>query len=293
MLEIRKLLFVTKFEELCFDALQTLLNLRQAALNHVVFINVIERDRVTMRRGTGYQKDEEIRLRERANIRFINWAERLFEQGMEVGNYIVKGRLVPEVIKAAQMEQTDLIVIGRSDKGMLEQLYGGSEVMELIRRTAIPVLVYKHLADGNQAAEEPFKRPLLATDWSPASIKAAEYLKPLKGVAKEVSVVHVVGDEELKGQSAFDVQKARKQTRMKLDAICDELESDGVLARPYVYVGDPVQELERAARECQATMIVLGSSGKAAWKEKFIGSIPRTIAEKSAYATLLIPPEKL
>ena len=125
-MEIKKLLFVTKFEELGFDALRSMLNLRKAALEHVVFVNVIERDRIAMRRGTGYQKEEEIRLRETANIRFIDWAETLFEQGMEVGVYIVVGSMVSEVIKAAQKEEAGLIVIGRSHKGVLEQLYSGS-----------------------------------------------------------------------------------------------------------------------------------------------------------------------
>jgi hypothetical protein len=83
-MEIKKLLFVTKFEEMGFDALQSLLSLTKAALNHVVFVNVIEREKVAMHRGVGYQKKEEIRLRETANIRFIDWAEDLFEQGMEV-----------------------------------------------------------------------------------------------------------------------------------------------------------------------------------------------------------------
>ncbi len=60
-MEIRKLLFVTKFEELGFDSLRALLELRKASLEHIVFVNVIERERVAMRRGTGYRKDEEIR----------------------------------------------------------------------------------------------------------------------------------------------------------------------------------------------------------------------------------------
>ena len=45
-MEIKKLLFVTKFGQLGFDALRSLLNLRVAALEHVVFVNVIERNRV-------------------------------------------------------------------------------------------------------------------------------------------------------------------------------------------------------------------------------------------------------
>jgi len=45
IMKIQKLLFVTKFEELGFDAVRSLLSLTGAALNHVVFINVIERDK--------------------------------------------------------------------------------------------------------------------------------------------------------------------------------------------------------------------------------------------------------
>jgi nucleotide-binding universal stress UspA family protein len=292
-MEIKKLLFVTKFEELGFDALQSLLSLRKAALDHIVFVNVIERDKVAMRRGTGYQKDEEIRLRETANIRFIDWAENLYEQGMEVGVYIVVGSLVAEVIKAAQKEEADLIVIGRSHKGMLEQFYSRSEITELIRRISTPVLVYKPIPESVIVLEKPFERPLLATDWSAASLRAVEYLKGLKDITQKIDVIHVASKKELTGSTTMEVQETRKETRQKLEEICDILETAGTEARSHVYIGDPVQEIEKAARECQATMVVLGSSGKGAWVEKWIGSTPQAIAEKSVYPTLLIPPERV
>jgi nucleotide-binding universal stress UspA family protein len=291
-MDIKKLLFVTKFEELGFDALQSLLSLRKASLNHVVFVNVIERDRVAMHRGAGYLKEEEIRLRETANIRFIDWAEDLFEQGMEVGVYIVVGSLVSEVIKAAQKEETDLIVIGRSHKGVLEHLYSGSDITELLRRAEIPVLVYKQLSETAIAIEKPFERPLLAIDWSPASLSAVEYLKTLKEVIQELDVIHVVSQKKLKGTSAMGIQAIRKDTRKKLEEICDVFESEGVKADAHVYIGEPDEEIEKAAREHQASMIVLGSSGKTAWVERWLGSTPQSIAEKSIYPTLLIPFEQ-
>ncbi len=292
-MEIKKLLFVTKFEELGFDALQSLLALRQASLEHVVFINVIEREKVAMYRGKGYQRDEERRLREAANIRFIDWAEDLFEQGMEVGVYIVVGSLVAEVIKAAQKEESDLIVIGRSHKGLLEQFYSGSDVTELIRRTQIPVLVYKPSPENVFVLDKPFERPLLATDWSPASLRAVDYLKGLRGIVEKIHVVHVIGEKDLSGSSVMEVQKARKLIRQKLDEICQTMEDAGIEADPHVYVGDPEQEIEKAARECLATLVVLGSSGKAGWVERWIGSTPQKIAEKSVFPTLIIPPEKI
>jgi nucleotide-binding universal stress UspA family protein len=88
------------------------------------------------------------------------------------------------------------------------------------------------------------------------------------------------------------IQKTRKEARDKLEEICEALEAAGIKAREHVYIGDPDQEIEKAAKDCQASMIVLGSSAKAAWVEKFLGSTPRKIAEDSIYPTLLIPPEK-
>jgi len=291
-MKIQKLLFVTKFEELSYDALRSLSNLRDAGLNHVVLFNVIERDRVAMRRGKGYRKDEEVKLRETANIRFIDWAENLFEEGMEVGVYIVVGSLVPEVIKAVEKEAADLIVVGRPHKGVFEQLYSGSDVTELLQRASVPVLVDKHISETALVLEEPFKRLLLASDWSAASQRAVDYLKDLQAIVEEIHVIHVVDENELTGDNSLSVQKTRKQTRAKLDRICDIFEAQGMRAEPHVYVGDPVEEIERAARENQATMIVLGSSGKSSWVERWIGSIPRKIAEDSVFPTLLIPPEK-
>ena len=150
---MKKMLFVTQFDELWFDALQSLMDLRKAGFNHVVFLHVIERDKVAMRRGKGYLKDEEVRLREMANVRFIDWAETLFEQGMEVGVYIVVGSLVPQVISAAEKEAVDLIVIGRQRQSQIEKLLTGSDVAKIIRRTSMPVLVYKYLAPDGQPAE--------------------------------------------------------------------------------------------------------------------------------------------
>jgi nucleotide-binding universal stress UspA family protein len=294
MSEIRKMLFVTKFEELGFDALQSLLTLRQANLEHVVFMNVIEREKVALHRGKGYQKGEEIRLREAANIRFIDWAETLFEQGMEVGVYIVVGIMASQVLKAAEKEGSDLIVIGRPHpKSGLEFLYSGSAVTELLHRSPVPVLVYKGMADNHYILDKPFTRPLLATDWAAASTRAVDYLKPLKNVIEKVHVMHVADDKELSNtSSAMQIQKTRKVTRHKLEAICDELEASGITARPLIYIGDPEEEIERAAQECKASMVVLGSSSRSEWAERWLGSTPRKFAEKSPYPTLLIPPAK-
>ncbi|MDA3788407.1 MAG: universal stress protein [Desulfobacula sp.] len=291
-MEIRKLLFVTKFEDLCYDALNSLLALRNASLEHVVFLNVIERDKVAMKRGSGYLKEEEVKLKETANIRFIDWAENLFEMGLEVGAYMEVSTLIPEILKVAQKELPDLIVIGHSNKGALKQLYAGSDVTELIRRTEIPILVFKHRIEDNIVPEKLFERPLFATNWSDTGKKTVEYIKGLKKVIGKIHIMHVVKESALKSLDTHEVQKVRKVERKRLDDLCDELEEAGINAKPHVYVGDPQKEIEKAAKEYQATMIILGSSDKAAILERWVGSVSKNIADKSVFPCLLIPGNK-
>lgn len=292
-MDIRKLLFVTKFEDLRFDALQSLLDLRKVALNHVVLLNVIDREKVAMRRGTGYQKEQEVRLREKANIRFIDWAETLFEMGMEVGVYIVVGGFVKQVIQAAEKEEVDLIVIGPSRQGKMEQLISGSDLTEILSRTGVPILVYKNRSRDGVNPEKPFECPMLATNWSSASRNALDFLKKLN-IAKKVHVVHVADEKSLDGTSAMEVQRTRKESRQKLDEICDILEDAGIDGRSHVYIGDTIAEIEKAAEECQATMIITGASNRSwnSWRERLLGSIPKELAEHSAFSTLIFPPEK-
>ncbi|MGD9210488.1 MAG: universal stress protein, partial [Desulfobacteraceae bacterium] len=187
-MNIQKLLFATQFDDLWFDALQSLFGLKEIALNHVVFLNVIEREKVAMRRGVGYRKTEEIKLREMANIRFIDWAENLFEEGMEVGVYIVVGSLVQHIISAAEKEDVDLIVIGKPRQSKLEKFFKGSDITEIVKRVNTPILVYKYLSQDGRKAEEPFTRPLLAVNFAPSSLKSIEFLISIRKIVKKVDV---------------------------------------------------------------------------------------------------------
>jgi nucleotide-binding universal stress UspA family protein len=287
-MDIRKILFVTQFEELWFDALQSLLDLKRAALEHVVFVNVIEREKVALHRGVGYRKGEAIRLREKANIHFINWAETLFEQGFEVGVYIVVGALVPRVVEAAAKEAADLIVLGDRRQGGLKQFYAGEELAEIVQRSRVPVLLYRY-AGARHEALPPFQRPLLATDWGPASQTAVAYLRRLGAVIGEINVVHVTDENQLRGDSAMAIQKTRKDERARLEALCQQFESDGIPARAHLVVGEPADLIVKTARQCQATMIVSGISARKGFGARWRGGTYRAIADKTELTTLIVP----
>jgi nucleotide-binding universal stress UspA family protein len=285
----KKLLFVTQFEELWFDALQSLMDLRKAGFNHVVFLHVIERDKVAMRRGKGYLKDEEVKLREIANVRFIDWAESLFEQGMEVGAYIVVGNVLPKIVSTVEEEKVDLVVTGRHKKGKIQELYAGSETVEILRRTSTPVLVYKYMLPSGKINEKPFEQPLIALDWSDSTDRIVQYVMNFKEIIRKVVVVHVASDKELKGPSAMEIQAIRKANRQKLEEVCERFQKEGIDAEPHLYIGSTCEQLEKAAQEREVTMIVAGATGQSKLKEFFLGNVARNLAENSAFPTLLIP----
>ena len=86
------------------------------------------------------------------------------------------------------------------------------------------------------------------------------------------------------------IQKTRKENRKKLEALCDDLEDEGITAKPHVYIGDTLSEIEKAARECQSSMIIAGSPAKRSWTDRWGTSISKGLAEQSIFPVLLIPP---
>lgn len=288
---MKKLLFVTQFEELWFNAIEALMNLREAGFNHFVFLHIIKREDVAMHRGVGYLKEEAVKLKEMANVRFIDWAESLYEQGMEVGAYVSLGDPVAKIINTAKEEGVDLIVTGRHKRSNLMELLACPESIGVIRKTSTPVLVYKYMLPSGQTNDKPFERPLFATDFSPVSKKAISYLISLKEVIGKIEVMHAVSEKKLENTSTLNVQKVRKKYRKKLDDICELFREAGMEAEPHLYVGDTAEQLERAIQERHATMIVAGKTSKRKLQENFLGSLPKKLAEESRIPVLLIPPK--
>lgn len=290
-MKINKMLFVSEFEELWLDALQSLMSLRKAGMNNVAFLHVISRDKVAMRRGAGYLKQEERKIREIADIRFIDWAETLYEEGMEVVAHIVIGNIVPKILSVTEIEGVDLIVTARRKRGKLEELYAGSETSDLLRRTDKPVLIYNYLSQSGKVGDNPFEGLLLGLDWTESSEKVLDYVLALKGAVKRVDIVHVISEKDVAKITKMEAQKVERKNKKRLDEVCDVLIKEKFDARPHLYIGNTEEQIEKGASEHRATMIVLGSRRKSIWKEKWSGSVSYSLADKSELPILIIPAE--
>jgi len=213
-MEIKKMLFVTDFEELWFDALRSLMVLRDAGLDHVVLMHVIDR-------SIGYYTtDEKKRLTAMAEVRFVDWAQSLFEEGMECGSYVVVGDTVSKVLEADKEEGVDLIVISRQKRTKLQKLYIDSKTVELIRKATTPILVHKYNLESGKVNDKLFERPMLATDFSPPANRALEFLVGIKDTIKKLQVIHVETEKDMAGLGKRGLLKKERENRKKLDELC-------------------------------------------------------------------------
>ena len=116
----------------------------------------------------------------------------------------------------ASQKAVSFIVIGRSHKGPLEQLYSRSDITELTRRTAVPILVFKHMADDKIVPEKLFERPLFATNWSETSAKAVG-----QSITSAHELAKVLRDKLIKG--TFEPLLRKQNTIPGAAELIDEL----------------------------------------------------------------------
>ncbi len=289
-MKIKKLLFATHFSDLRFDALKSLMDLKKVNLEHVVFLNVIEREKVAMRRGTGYQKKTELKLKEKANIRFIDWAETLFEKGMEVGVHIVVGDFTAELIKTSIMEEIDLIVLSLENKTKIKELSIKANFSEIFQRVKKPILLHKNLSNKNYSFNKPFSKPLLVINEEFNRNKIFfNIIINLAGIIDSLDIICIIKEKKLDTSSAMKIQKTRKEARKNLDHISLNFEKNSIKTRSHIYIGNSMIEIEKATKECDSSMIIIGFMIEKFWKAPWKKNVSQKIAEKSPYPTLLIP----
>ena len=294
-MKIKKILFPTKFRELAFNSLESLLELKEIGLKEVVLTYVIPRDEVAFVPYGGYMKDEEERLREQARIRFEDWQEAITQEGIESKIRIEVGNPIPQLYRIAEEEKVDLIIAGRKKRTALEKVYVGSHTLDLIRRSKVPVLISKYMVrfewEGElitKVNDHIFTKPLFATDWSKPSETALKLVSSFKGLTDKVMVTHIIGVKISKNLDKSELRRIEMESKERLGNYCDKLKKAGLKAEPHLFSGRSSAEIIRVAREHKATMIVMGTTGKDRLREFWLGSVSHRVAEASELPVLLV-----
>ncbi len=295
-MKIEKILFHTRFREFSFNALETLLMLKMVGLKEIILVYIINREEVGFVPYGGYLKEEEDRIREAANLHFEKWQQILSDKGIQSRALVEKGTPNVTLLKVAQDNGVDLIVTGRKKRSLLEKVYVGSHILDLLRRSPIPVLMYKYQveyegADGTytRVNDDIFKIPLVATDWSEPSQSAVKYMQAFKGLVDKVQVTHVIESKMIKHDDENIVKSLKQECQKLLEKDCNQLKQMGISSESYMAIGKTTPEIIRLSREYGATMIVMGRTGKDWFEEYWLGGVSHRVAEISELPVLLVP----
>ncbi len=295
-MKIEKILFHTRFREFSFNALEALLTLKDVGLKEIVLVYIIDREEVGFVPYGGYLKEEEDRIRQAANLHFEKWQQILSDKGVKSQALVEKGTPNITLLKVAKEKGVDLVVTGRKKRSLLEKVYVGSHILDLLRRSPVPVLMHKYQveyegADGTytRVNDQIFKTPLVATDWSEPSQNAIMAMQAFKGLVDKVQVTHVIESKMIKHGDENIVKSLKKECQQSLGNDCSRLRKMGIACESYMAIGKTTPEIIRLSREYGATMIVMGRTGKDWFEEYWLGGVSHRVAEISELPVLLVP----
>jgi len=295
-MKIEKILFHTRFRELAFNSLKSILDLKAAGLKEIVLTHIIPLEESAFVPYGGYLKEAEEHARAKARMQFEDWQQTLEQAGIASFIRIETGITNAKILEIADQEKVDMIVVGRKKRTPLEKVYVGAHILDILRRSPVPVLMSKYMVqfewEGElvtRVNEHIFRRPLLATDWSDPSQRGLKMLSALKGAVEKALVAHIIGSKLSKKASPEALKELELESRQRLDAFCQILADAGLLAESHLSMGRTAVEIIKMSREYKATMIVMGRTGKDWFEEYWLGGVSHRVAEISELPVMLVP----
>ncbi|MCK8603170.1 universal stress protein [Desulfoferrobacter suflitae] len=107
--------------------------------------------------------------------------------------------------------------------------------------------------------------------------------------ASQAILTHVIVTKGLVGAE----ESARAAARPRLEEQKSQLESQGFEVVVETPIGLPAFSLNEVAQKHCASLIVLGSHGKSAWREAVLGSVSAAVLHNARFPTLLVNVDRL
>lgn len=195
------------------------------------------------------------------------------------------GPVLDEILRETDARDAGLLVLGARGNGFLRRLVLGSTAERLMRRSARPLLVVR------QAPHEPYRRALVAVDFSPWSAPAVALAHRIAPHAQLVllAAYEVPFGEKLRYAGVDDATVERYREAARLDAtrrVHALAEACALRAAQWtarIVEGDASLRIVEQEAELGCDLVVLGKHGRAAGVDLLLGSTTRhVLAEGSS-----------
>lgn len=198
------------------------------------------------------------------------------------------GAIAEEIAEVARDRSATMIVVGAAPHQRVNHIVAGERAVHILRASRVPVL---SVPPGFEALP---RNILVAIDFAPASIHAAQTALLLLGSGGTLTLLHVLspllGDAPLRdiaGRNPMDsIQTLFARVRSELQPIMP----DHVTIETRVRTDDDADGIVGCANSIGADLIVVGTHGPRLFERVFLGSVASNVVHSAAQAVLAVPP---
>ncbi len=178
---------------------------------------------------------------------------------------VVNGKPAPEILRLANENGCDLIVMGSHGLTGVRKLFFGSTTERVLRETNVPILIAPATDSGPKQLEE--VRSLVQRILAPVDLTAAtaQQVRVARGLAEALDVplllAHVVEPARLRPAVQRRLPNVDVERRARADQALGDLMATippALKAEGLVVYGDPAEEIGKIARDRRAGLIVIG-----------------------------------
>ena len=199
------------------------------------------------------------------------------------------GSALEEIGREAEALDAALVVLGARGAGFMRRLVLGSTSERLLRRTARPLLVVR------QTPHEPYRRVLVALDFSPWSARAINLARRVAPHARLLlfNAYQVPFEEKLHfaGVDVATIDRYRQQARADATQRVHALAAASGLKpsdwEPCIVEGDASQRIIEHEQEKDCDLVVLGKHGQSATEDLLLGSVSKHVLAEGSTDVLV------
>jgi nucleotide-binding universal stress UspA family protein len=211
-----------------------------------------------------------------------------FAEGDVPPVHIRFGAIAEEIAEVARERNATLVVVGAAPHQRVNRMIGGERAVHVLRSTSAPVL---SVAPGFSALPN---RIIVAVDFAPASVRAAQTALLLLAPGGTLTLIHVLspllGDAPLRDAEGRDPADA---VQTLFGRLRDELRGyvpNDVTIETLIRTDVDIDGILAGASAVDADLIAVGTHGPRLLERIFVGSVASSVLHAASQTVLAVPP---
>ena len=208
--------------------------------------------------------------------------------GVRAATRVLAGQSAPALAAYADSHEIDLVVMTTHGRGGISRFWLGSVADQLLRRTAVPVLL---LRPQESTIPPQFHCVLVALD---GSAQSEEAIAPALTLARTTPGSRVILAQVIEpglplvGPEYQEME--RRDAAGKLEHLAQRLRRHGIAATAQVTTGAGIAaEIHRLARREEVDLIVIGTHGARGVERLLLGSVADKVVRGATQPVLVVP----